>query len=178
MRQSMLLAAAIVALAPGFAAAEVVDSAGNGFTARTTLNIQASPDEVYGRLIHNIGDWWNPAHTFSGDAHNLSIEEKAMGCWCEKLPGGGVARHMEAVYLAPGKTIVFLGGLGPLQSMAATGSLTIRLAPAAGGTKLEATYAVTGYLAGGMNTLAAPVDSVLAEQFTRLKSYIEQPKHP
>jgi hypothetical protein len=178
MRQSMLLAAAIVALAPGWAAAEVVDSASNGFTARTTLNIQASPDEVYGRLIHNIGDWWNPAHTFSGDAHNLSIEEKAMGCWCEKLPGGGVVRHMEAVYLAPGKTLVFVGGLGPLQSMAATGSLTIRLAPAAGGTKLEATYAVTGYLAGGMNTLAAPVDSVVGEQFTRLKSYIEQPKHP
>jgi len=56
---------------------------------------------------------------------------------------------------------------------AATGSLTIQLAPAGSGTKLEVTYAVTGYLKAGMNTLAAPVDSVLAAQFARLKNYVE-----
>ena len=46
-------------------------------------------------------------------------------------------------------------------------------ATAAAGTKLEVTYAVTGYLPGGMKTWAAPVDGVLEEQFTRLKKYIE-----
>jgi hypothetical protein len=42
-----------------------------------------------------------------------------------------------------------------------------------GDTKLEFTYAVTGYLPAGLNTWAAPVDSVLKEQLTRLKNYIE-----
>jgi hypothetical protein len=33
---------------------------------------------------------------------------------------------------------------------------------------------VTGYLPAGMNTWAAPVDSVLTEQVTRLKNYVER----
>jgi hypothetical protein len=65
------------------------------------------------------------------------------------------------------------GTLGPLQSIAANGSMQIQLSAADGGTKLEVTYAVSGYLAAGMNTWAAPVDSVLKEQFTRLKGYVE-----
>jgi hypothetical protein len=57
--------------------------------------------------------------------------------------------------------------------LAATGILTVTLAPADGDTKLEATYAVGGYVANGMNTWAAPVDSVISEQMMRLKSYVE-----
>jgi hypothetical protein len=85
-----------------------------------------------------------------------------------------LSAHMEIVFVAPGKALGMTGGLGPLQSMATAGSMEIRLSPAEGGTKLEATYAVTGYIPAGMNTWAAPVDSVLKEQFTRLKSYIER----
>ena len=81
---------------------------------------------------------------------------------------------MEVVYVAPGSTLVMTGGLGPLQSMAATGSMTITVAPlAGGGTKLAMAYTVVGYLPAGMNTLAAPVDGVLTQQFTRLKNYAE-----
>jgi uncharacterized protein YndB with AHSA1/START domain len=173
MHSSGLILALLVALAPTWAAAEVVDSSNNGFTVKTTLQIQAPPADVYHRLIHNVGDWWSSAHTFSHDSHNLSIEAKAAGCFCEKLPNEGSARHMEVLFLAPGKTLVLSGGLGPLQSIAATGSMSIQLSPAENGTKLEVTYAVTGYLPKGMNTWAAPVDSVLIEQFTRLKNYTE-----
>jgi hypothetical protein len=141
---------------------------------KIAVNIQAAPDEVYRRLVHNVGDWWNSAHTFSGDAHNLTIEEKAMGCFCEKLPNGGGVRHLEVINFAPGKTLVLSGGLGPLQSIAATGNMSFQLSAASGGTKLEVTYAVVGYLAAGMNALAGPVDGVLMEQVTRLKNYIEK----
>lgn len=165
-----LIALAICASA---ARAEVADSSSSGFTVKTTLNIQAAPEEVYRRIIHNVGDWWDPAHTYSGDAHNLSIDEKAMGCFCEKLPNSGVVRHMEVVALMPGKSIGFTGALGPLESIAAAGNMKIQLTPADGGAKLELTYAVTGYLPAGMNTWAAPVDSVLKEQMTRLKNYVE-----
>jgi hypothetical protein len=71
--------------ASAWATAEVGDSSAGGFTVKLTYSIQAAPDEVYRRLIH-IGDWWDSEHTFSGDAHNLTIEEKAGGCFCEKLP--------------------------------------------------------------------------------------------
>ncbi|HXK06957.1 MAG TPA: ATPase [Verrucomicrobiae bacterium] len=155
------------------AEAAVVDSSANGFTVKITLHIQAPPAAVYQKLVRNVGDWWNPAHTFSGSARNLSIEERAMGCFCEKLADGGGVRHMEVVYLAPGKALVMTGALGPMQSLAAAGNLRVTFTPEDGGTKFEATYAVVGYLANGMNTFAAPADNMLGEQFTRLKSYIE-----
>jgi len=160
------------ALAPAWLAAEVVDSSGSGFTVKETVDIQAAPQEVY-RRIFRVGEWWSSQHTFSGDAHNLSLEEKAAGCFCEKLPNGGGVKHMEVVYLVPGKAIRLAGALGPLGSLAATGTMEIQLSAADKGTRLEVTYAVAGYLPAGMNSLAAPVDLTLKEQFTRLKSYIE-----
>jgi hypothetical protein len=51
--------------------------------------------------------------------------------------------------------------------------MQIKLSPADGGTKLEVTYAIGGYSAGGLNSWASLVDKVLAEQFTRLKDYVE-----
>ncbi len=172
--KSKLMLSVIFCLIATTMMGEVVDSSANGFTVKTTVTIKAAPDAVYRQIIH-VGDWWDSAHTFSGDAHNLSIEEKPMGCWCEKLPQGGV-RHMEVVFLSPGKKLVMIGGIGPLQSMATTGSMTFQLSPAEGGTKLELTYAVAGYLGSGLNNLAAPVDGVLGQQVGRLKSFIETGK--
>jgi uncharacterized protein YndB with AHSA1/START domain len=165
-----------VALLAAPASAAVADSAANGFTVKLEFNVQAPPQDVYRRLVQNVGDWWNPMHTFSGDAHNLSIEDRASGCFCEKLADGGSVRHLEVVHAEPGKKLVFSGALGPLQSVAATGSMTIQLSAAGEATKLAVVYSVTGYLPAGMNTWAAPVDSVLNEQFTRLKSLIETGK--
>ena len=128
---------AIALLTPAFARADVADSAATGFTVKYAATIQAPPQQVYGRLVHNVGDWWNSMHTFSGDAHNLTIDDKPMGCFCEKLPGGGGVRHMEIINVDPGKKLVLTGALGPLQSMAATGSMTIQLSAASGGTKVS-----------------------------------------
>jgi uncharacterized protein YndB with AHSA1/START domain len=174
MKLKLMLATAFCLSLPAMMA-EVVDSSVNGFTIKSTLTIKAAPEAVYRQIIH-VGDWWDSAHTFSGDAHNLSIEEKPMGCWCEKLPNQGAVRHMEVVFLAPGKKLVMAGGLGPLQTMAVTGVMTFQLSPSEGGTKLDVTYAVGGYLPTGLNTLAAPVDSVLGQQFARLKNYMETGK--
>jgi hypothetical protein len=169
MRKLVLLLTAVT----GFAGADVVDSASSGFTVKTTINIQASPDDVYRKLIQNVGDWWSSGHTYSRDSHNLSIEDKAMGCFCEKLPNGGSVRHMQVVFLSPGKALGLTGALGPLQTIAATGNMQFALSSVDGATKMEVTYAVVGYLPAGMNTWAAPVDTVLKEQLTRLKNYVE-----
>lgn len=167
---------AVVALICGLAqtaTAEVADSAASGFTVKIVTQIQASPADVYNRLVHHVGDWWNPAHSFSGDAHNLSIDDHPLGCFCEKLAGGGGVRHMEVVFAAPGKMLRMSGGLGPLQGMAAAGAMTFTFTPAEGGTRLELNYAVVGYSAQGMNLLANPVNAVLTEQMARLKNYIQ-----
>ncbi len=172
MKLRMLPAVIALALAPTLAAATVADSAATGFTYKTTLDLSAPPDTVYQRLLM-IGHWWGSSHTFSGDAHNLSIEARPMGCWCEKLPNGGGVRHMQVVNVMPGKLLVLTGGLGPLQAMAATGAMTFRLTAQGQGTKLDITYAVTGYFPGGSDNLSGAVDKVLTEQFTRFKSYVE-----
>jgi uncharacterized protein YndB with AHSA1/START domain len=172
MKRVILLAGLALVLSESYAPAEIADAAANGFTYKTTLTIKAPSDLVYRRILE-VGNWWDSSHTFSGDAHNLTMDARPMGCWCEKLPEGGGVRHMEFVLVVPGKMLVLTGGLGPLQSMAATGTMKFVLSPTGGDTKLEFTYTVGGYLPAGMNSLASPVDGVLTQQFTRLKTYIE-----
>ncbi len=172
MKSWVLVTALALTLAPSHAAAEIADSAASGFTYKARLSLPAAPELVYQRLLA-VGEWWNSEHTFSGDARNMSLDARPMGCWCEKLPNGGGVRHMQVVAAMPGKMLVMTGGLGPLQSLGSTGSMTWKLSPEGEGTRLEITYAVTGYLPGGMNTWAGPVDSVLSLQFARFRNYVE-----
>ena len=155
---------------------EVTDSAANGFTVTVTTEIPASPAEVYDKLVHHVGDWWSPVHTFSHDPHNLWIDEKPMGCFCEKLPDGGGVRHAEVINYVPGKTLVLSGVMGPFQKMGAAGALSFTITPAGNGSKLEATYAIGGYVAGGLDKWAPPVDKMLTDQMSRLKNYVETGK--
>lgn len=171
------LAPVLLLSAASFAHADVADSSDLGFTVKVAVNIAAPPQQVYDRLVQNVGDWWNSMHTFTGDAHNLTLDDKPMGCFCERRPNGaGGIRHMEVTNVEHGKTLVLSGTLGPLESLAATGTMTIQLAPMGDGTKVAVGYSVAGYLPAGMKTWAAPVDSVLTEQFTRLKSFVESGK--
>jgi uncharacterized protein YndB with AHSA1/START domain len=159
-------------LTPAMAMAEVADSAANGFTIKITVKINAAPAEVYRRII-KVGDWWSSDHTWSRNAHNLSIEERPGGCFCEKLPNQGGVRHMEVVVIDPGKMLRMTGGLGPLQAMAVAGTMSFTAVPDAVGTKLEFVYTVTGYSPQGLNGIATPVNEVLTQQIMRLKSYAE-----
>jgi uncharacterized protein YndB with AHSA1/START domain len=168
---------AMALLSPSFVCADVADSAAGGFTVKLAVTIQAPPQLVYAKLINNVGDWWNPMHTFTGDAHMLTIEDKPMGCFCERrLNGTGAIRHMEVINIDRNKTLVLSGALGPLQSLAATGTMSIQLEPAGEGTKLSVVYAVVGYQPNGLATWAPIVDSVITEQFTRFKNFVETGK--
>jgi hypothetical protein len=75
--------------------------------------------------------------------------------------------------IMPNKLLVISGAIGPLQKFGTTGTLTFAILPIHKDTRLEVTYVVGGYASGGLETWAAPVDKVLAEQMTRLKSYAE-----
>jgi uncharacterized protein YndB with AHSA1/START domain len=154
------------------ARAIVSDSGANGFSVAESAHIAATPDKVYAALV-TPSHWWSPAHTFSHDAANLSLDTTAGGCWCEKLPDRGSVQHLVVVYAVAGHTLVMRGALGPLQGLGVNGAMTIALKPAADGTDLSLTYNVGGYLKGGLASWADPVDGVLAEQVLRLKALVE-----
>ena len=165
---SLLLLAAV-------ASGEVLDVGDNGFTIRETVTVTAPPDKAYASMIA-VGKWWSSDHTYSGDAANLTIDARPMGCWCEKLPNLGGVRHMSVVGVWPGKSIRFEGGLGPLQTMGLAGSMTWTFVAAEKGTTVEVRYAAGGYNPGGLKTVAPLVDGVLHEQVERYKRFIDTGK--
>ena len=172
MRYALLMVlAAVVAAVP--AMAEVVNRGESGFTVRTVVTIAQPPDRVYDALAH-VADWWDPAHTWSGDSANLRIDAKAGGCFCETLPNGGSVEHATVMFIAPGKELRLRGALGPLQSMGVTGSLVFDLVEVSGGTQATVTYVVGGYVPGGAGVLAVPVDGVIGGQLRRLKAFVER----
>ena len=154
------------------ASAEVVDSSANGFTSRNVEMIAAHPSRVYTAAVEHVARWWNPAHSYSRNAANLSLDPRPGGCLCERLPNGGVV-HLSVVYIAAPQEIRFAGGLGPLQRAGVAGSMIWKLTESAGATQFEWTYAVGGYMPGGLAAIAPAVDGVLADQLRRLKRFVE-----
>lgn len=151
------------------AAAEVTDQSPHGFTSRSVHEFSAPSAVVWQALTEDIDKWWNPAHTWSGNAENLFLDAEAGEAFGEHLPGGGTVTHLQVVYADPGKLLRLRGSLGPLQSLAVVGVLSVEFAALAEGTRLTVTYTVGGYAAGGLEGLAAPVDGVIVEQFQRLR---------
>ncbi|MDO8802019.1 ATPase [Phenylobacterium sp.] len=172
--KTVLAALAVLSLA-GAARAEVADQSPQGFESLHTVTIAAPPAKVRAAILE-VGRWWNPAHSWSGDARNLFID-LATGCFCEKLKDGFV-RHMTVVYA--GDTALRLSGaLGPLQFTGASGHLAFNLKAGADAatTVLTVTYDVGGYAKGGLaEQWAKPVDGVIGEQVGRLKAMIETGK--
>ena len=159
---------------PLISKAAIADSSAYGFTVTFEQVVRVNSDSLYTFLVRDIGKWWNPGHTWSGNAANLSIQATPNGCFCEKLDNGGSVRHMAVVYVDPGKMLRLEGGLGPLQMLAVTGAMTFVIKPERDSARISLTYTVGGYIAGGAGKWAPLVDRVLAEQFGRLKEYAEK----
>ena len=168
----LLIALAAAAAAASSAHAEITDKSAAGFEVVEKATVAAPSSKVWEALMRPA-KWWSSQHTFSGDAKNLFIDPA--GCFCEKLKKGA-ARHMDIVY-ADGATMLRLSGaLGPLQATGASGHLTYALKPNGETTEVTLSYDVGGYVKGGVEPYAAPVDRVLAEQLARLKKQVETGK--
>ena len=166
----------VLAAVPGSSAA-VTDVAANGFTIELQQTISAPPDKVYAAIIEPSG-WWTSAHTFSGSAANHTLEPRAGGCFCEKLPSGGSVQHLSLVSVMPGQMLRLSGMLGPFQGVAGNGVMTWTLAPDKGGTQLTLIYQIAGYdgmkIGGkGLDVWSKAADAMLSEQFARLKRDVE-----
>ena len=113
------------------ASAEVVHASDNGFATQDVLVVDATPAQVWAKLI-DPAQYWNPDHSWVGDAGNFTLDPKAGGCFCEAIPvrdgrGVGSVEHARVIYAAPSTMLRMRGSLGPLQGEALTGTLTITL---------------------------------------------------
>jgi uncharacterized protein YndB with AHSA1/START domain len=161
-------------LASGCATGAVVAVAPDGCTVKETVHIAASSAQVYDALIRPA-KWWSSEHTFSKDAANLTLDARAGGCFCEKLPNGGSVLHMTVVGVFPGKSLTMRGALGPFQSQGVDGALSWVLTPAGDRTDLTLTYDLGGHLTlpGGFDAWSKNADQMLASQVELLKKYVE-----
>lgn len=170
----LLVIPAVLAAAP--ASAEVIASRPDGFVSRHTVEVVATAEQAWKAWTAPAG-WWNPEHTYSGDAASLYIDAQATGCFCELLPlpkgapegqRRGSVEHMHIVYSEPNRVMRLQGGLGPLQSEAVHGTWTVTFKETGGKTRILWEYIVFGYMRQDAEKLAPLVDKVMGEQLTRL----------
>jgi uncharacterized protein YndB with AHSA1/START domain len=152
--------------------ADVVDTGENVFTVESKVIIKATPAAVYAE-IGKVARWWDPQHTWSGSAKNLTMDLRAGGCFCEKLKDGGSVQHGRVVFAKPGSLVRLDAALGPLQDMAVTGVLTFKLEPGETPeqTRVTMTYRVAGAFTMDSRQLAPGVDQVMRGQLERMKAF-------
>lgn len=173
MIRHLIAAIAAVAAIVGSAGAEVVSAAPAAFVLRGEADVAAPPERAW-RALTRVQDWWNPEHTYSGDARRLSLDLRAGGCWCERWGRGQSVEHMRVLLVMERegvRTLRLAGGLGPLQEMGVSGIMTFTVAPNAQGAKISWTYRVAGEPGLNLDQIAPVVDMVLMEQVERLRRY-------
>lgn len=174
LRAGALALGALAAAMP--ASAEVTRTTPLGFVSRNEVVVSATPKEVWLALI-SPASWWDKAHTWSGDAKNLSLTPQAGGCFCETIPEvdepgrftlEGSVEHMRVVQAYPEAALRMVGALGPLQSEPVTGVLTIVLSKHEKGTRIVWEYNVGGAMRYEVPVIAKAVDGVMATQLAAL----------
>ena len=167
-----MLTVMILALAP-LSVAEVTDSATNGFTTVNEVVIDADRVEAWVAAVGGVGNWWSSDHTISGDAARLSITAETLGCFCESLGEKAGAVHLTVTTVMPTVMLRLTGALGPLGLRGVDGNMVWEFEDTEEGTRVRFSYAVGGYMAGGLDQVADAVDYVIGEALDRLKAYVE-----
>lgn len=158
--------------------AEILEQGEAGFALSHVAEVAATPSALYMALTRDVGKWWDPEHTYSGDAKRLAMRARVGGCFCEKLKDGGAIEHMRVIYVQPREALRLSGALGPLQELGVTGTLSfsfqvLETASREGSlTRVEMRYGAGGFAEGGLQRWAEPVDRVLGTQLQRLLHYV------
>lgn len=174
---SVALSLAIITVSP--AQAEVIAQSENGFAVGHTVSVSVDPDAAFA-MLRTPAKWWDKDHSWTGNPENLYMDAQAGGCFCELIPNAattesgapqrtlrGSVQHMQIVHVDPGKLLRMSGALGPLQSEAVTGTLTVTLAPIKGGTMLAFEYVAGGFMRIDVAVMAPAVDRVIGAQASR-----------
>ena len=164
-----LILAATLSLFAMPAAAEVVERHADGFTLRFEIAMETTPEDLLGSL-GEIGKWWDGAHSYSGDAANMTLVLQPDGCFCEALPNGTAFEHGRVVSLDPATGVLLNAPLGPLKASATKADLRFGWAAANRGWTVVMTFVVEG---PGLGAFADPVDGVMGGAFARYVRYVE-----
>lgn len=176
--KSVLLPAGLLAAISSPAFAEVKAASDAGFNSVHIATVNATPEEIWKRLL-TPKDYWSKAHSWSGSSAGFYIDAQANGCFCEmfqeadkngQLKTVGSVEHMRVIFAYPGKVLRMQGALGPLQSEAVIGTLTVAMEPAKDNsvTRVSFSYVVGGYMRYKVSEIAPAVDKVLGEQFKNM----------
>lgn len=158
------------------AVAEVTNSAANGFTVKHQTTIAADADTIWKAMIAPTR-YWNPDHSWTGNAENFYLVPQAGGCFCELIrttsednirSSDGSVQHMRVIYAHNGKMLRMSGALGPLQGEAVVGTLTMALVPEDDKTLVHFEYKVGGYMELELEQISVGVDGVIGDQLARL----------
>lgn len=168
----------------GTAHAEVTNTAENGFTVQHQMEIAGDAEAVWKAIIAP-SRYWSSDHSWTGNAENLYLIPQAGGCFCELIrktsddnirSSDGSVQHMRVIFAHNNKVLRLSGALGPLQSEAVSGTLTMLLKPQGDNTVVRFTYKVGGYMEFPVDQIAPGVDSVIGEQLTRLSALFVAPE--
>jgi hypothetical protein len=169
---NLMLAAVLVFASAGAAHAEIVNAGPNGFSIRHVAEAPNAAAPLVWAALADVAKWWDPEHTYSGDARNLTLDPLVRGCFCEKLGLYAAIEHASVVYAQPAKVLRLSGALGPLQEFGVNGSMTWQIDPAAGGSRVTLIYNVGGYADRPLSEWATIVDEVLGVQLQRLARFV------
>ncbi|MBW8303021.1 MAG: hypothetical protein K0M78_03580 [Brevundimonas sp.] len=168
-----LIAALVLALSAAPAAAEVVVRTADSFILRYEMAAEIDPADIPGAL-ENVGRWWDGAHTFSGDAANITIDLSPGGCWCERLADGTAFDHGRTVSMSE-EQIVFDAPFGPLRGKAAKAVLTMTW-PSPHGVRSQTWEMVVE--GPGLGAMADAVDGGVGDGFQRWVRNLEPGEAP
>ena len=163
-----LIAAAALLLAATPASAEVIARTADSFTLSFDVTLETTPGDMV-LALESVGNWWDGAHTYSGDAANMSLSLDPGGCFCEALPDGKTFEHGHVVVLDDDH-LLLNAPLGPLNGRATKSDLIFRWSDTIRGTTLTMIFVVEG---AGLGAFADAVDGVMGGQFARLARFVE-----
>lgn len=167
---SVLLA---VMITSSYARAEVVSRSADGFTLRFAVGAEAAPEDVV-TAVSELPRWWDPAHTYTGDAANLSLAFEVGGCWCERLADGTIFEHAVVTGILADR-VTMIAALGPLHDKTTKAELTFGSEPENRGRLVTVDFVVEG---PGLGAMADGVNTVMDQAFDRLIHQIEYGEPP
>lgn len=163
-----IVALALVAMAGFPAAAEIVSRSENAFTLRFEGQTRLGPAGV-ADAFSEVDLWWDPAHSYTGNAANLSLDLTPAGCWCEAMPDGALFDHGRVISAVYGE-IRLHAPFGPLREMATRADLIVTWPLVDGVVTPTWTFTVEG---PGVGALAEPVDGVIGGGFARWIAHMD-----
>lgn len=168
-----LTAAFSLALTAVPASAEIVSRTADSFTLRYSGTVSVGRGDVFG-AIELISAWWEGAHTYSGDAANLTLETDLGGCFCETLPDGTIFAHGRIV-ASDDDHLTLDAPLGPLKGRATRAALTFSWPETASLLEDDETGVVVLFVVEGLGVgaFADAVDIVMQGQHGRLLHLVE-----